>query len=78
MFWRFGGYANISTLNNILEKPNVTRKEVLDESNLIQELKQYNFLATDFWLKVWYHGLMVPPVKPQDDFSQTATGTFAE
>lgn len=42
MFWRFGGYANISTLNNILEKPDVTLEEVLDESDLLQELKASN------------------------------------
>jgi SIT4-associating protein SAP185/190 len=42
MFWRFGGYANISTIDTILEKPDVSLEEVLDESDLIQELKQHN------------------------------------
>lgn len=42
MFWRFGGYANISTLDTILDKPDVTLEELLDESDLIQELKQHN------------------------------------
>lgn len=42
MFWRFGGYANISTLNTILEKPDVQLEEVLDEADLIQELKGSN------------------------------------
>ncbi|KAB2580822.1 Sit4-associated protein [Lasiodiplodia theobromae] len=42
MFWRFGGYANISTLDSILDKPDVTIEELLDESDLIQELKQQN------------------------------------
>ena len=42
MFWRFGGYAQISTLNSILEKPDVTLEEVLDEADLIQELKGSN------------------------------------
>ncbi|KAF2137672.1 uncharacterized protein K452DRAFT_100683 [Aplosporella prunicola CBS 121167] len=42
MFWRFGGYANISTLDSILDKPDVTLEELLDESDLIQELKQQN------------------------------------
>ncbi|KAF2452429.1 SIT4 phosphatase-associated protein-domain-containing protein [Lineolata rhizophorae] len=42
MFWRFGGYANISTLDSILDKPDVTVEELLDESDLIQELKQQN------------------------------------
>lgn len=48
MFWRFGGYANISTLNNLLEKPDVTLEEVLDESDLIQELKQTNPKLIEF------------------------------
>lgn len=42
MFWRFGGYANISSLDSILDKPDVTLEEILDESDLIQELKQHN------------------------------------
>ena len=42
MFWRFGGYANISTIDSILDKPDVSLEEVLDESDLIQELKQHN------------------------------------
>ncbi|KAI9700034.1 MAG: hypothetical protein M1836_002568 [Candelina mexicana] len=42
MFWRFGGYANISTLDTLLDKPDVTLEELLDESDLIQELKQHN------------------------------------
>ena len=48
MFWRFGGYTNVSTLNNILEKPDVTLEEVLDESDLIQELKQSNSKLIEF------------------------------
>jgi len=42
MFWRFGGYANISTIDTILDKENVTLEELLDESDLIQELKSHN------------------------------------
>lgn len=42
MFWRFGGYASISTLDTILDKPDVTLEELLDEADLIQELKQHN------------------------------------
>ena len=42
MFWRFGGYANVSTLDTILDKPDVTLEELLDEADLIQELKQHN------------------------------------
>lgn len=40
MFWRFGGYANISAVDTLLDKPDVTLEELLDEPDLIQELKQ--------------------------------------
>lgn len=42
MFWRFGGYAAVSAIDTILDKPEVTLEELLDESDLIQELKQHN------------------------------------
>ncbi|KAF2842070.1 SAPS-domain-containing protein [Patellaria atrata CBS 101060] len=42
MFWRFGGYASISTLDTLLDKPDVTIEEVLEESEMLQELKQQN------------------------------------
>ncbi|KAL7266546.1 sporulation-induced protein, partial [Rhizina undulata] len=48
MFWRFGGHANISTLDTILDKPDVTLEEILDESDLIQELKQHNTKLIEF------------------------------
>src|SRR3954469_5406868 len=38
----FGGYANVSAIDTILDKPDVTLEELLDESDLIQELKQHN------------------------------------
>lgn len=48
MFWRFGGYANISSLDTILDKQDVTVEELLDESDLIQELKQQNSKLVEF------------------------------
>jgi SIT4-associating protein SAP185/190 len=42
MFWRFGGYASISPVDTLLNKPDVTLEELLEESELIQELKQHN------------------------------------
>jgi len=42
MFWRFGGYANVSAIDTLLEKNDVSLEELLDESDLIQELKQHN------------------------------------
>jgi SIT4-associating protein SAP185/190 len=56
MFWRFGGYANISTIDTLLDKPDVTLEELLDEPEIIQELKQLNtklieYLREDHVLK---------------------------
>lgn len=48
MFWRFGGYANISSIDSLLDKPDVTLEELLDESDLIQELKQQNSKLIEF------------------------------
>ncbi|KAJ5759155.1 hypothetical protein N7520_006311 [Penicillium odoratum] len=42
MFWRFGGYASISSIDTLLEKPGVTVEDFLDEPEIIQELKQHN------------------------------------
>ena len=48
MFWRFGSYANISTLETLLDKPDVTLEELLDEADLLQELKQHNTKLIEF------------------------------
>lgn len=48
MFWRFGGYANISTIDTILEKPEFSLEDLLEESDLIQELKQHNAKLVEY------------------------------
>lgn len=48
MFWRFGGYANISTIDSILERDNFQLEELLDESDLVQELKQHNARLVEY------------------------------
>jgi SIT4-associating protein SAP185/190 len=48
MFWRFGGYANVSSIDTILDKPDVTVEELLDEDDLIQELKSQNSKLIEF------------------------------
>ncbi|KAK3313041.1 SIT4 phosphatase-associated protein-domain-containing protein [Apodospora peruviana] len=48
MFWRFGGYANISTIDTILEKENFQLEDLLDESDLIQELKSHNAKLVEY------------------------------
>ena len=73
MFWRFGGYANISTIDSILDKPDVSLEEVLDESDLIQELKQHNsklieYLRNDSVLQRLLDYVVAPPlVAPDED-----------
>lgn len=42
MFWRFGGYSNISSIDTLLDKPNVKLEDLLEESDLIQELKSHH------------------------------------
>lgn len=48
MFWRFGGYANISSIDSILDKPDCTLEEILDESDVEQELKTQNAKLIEF------------------------------
>ena len=42
MFWRFGGYSQISTIDTLLDKPTVSLEDLLEESDLIQELKSHH------------------------------------
>ncbi|PYI06427.1 putative Sit4-associated protein [Aspergillus sclerotiicarbonarius CBS 121057] len=72
MFWRFGGYASISTIDTLLDKPDVTLEELLDESELIQELKQNNtklieFLREDNVLKRLMDYVTAPSLVNDDD-----------
>lgn len=68
MFWRFGGYANISTIDTILDKPDFTLEELLDETDLIQELKQHNsklieYLREDAILKRLLEYVVAPKLE---------------
>ncbi|KAI4107460.1 MAG: hypothetical protein L6R37_001562 [Teloschistes peruensis] len=72
MFWRFGGYANISTLDSILDKPDVTLEDLLDESDLIQELKQHNsklieYLRDEKILRRLLEYVITPELSRPDD-----------
>lgn len=70
MFWRFGGaYANISTIDNILDKQEFTLEELLEEGDLIQELKQHNaklidYLRRDTVLKKLLEYVTTPKLEP--------------
>ena len=74
MFWRFGGYAQLSSLDSILDKPDVTVEELLDESDLIQELKQQNsklieYLRDEKVLERLLRYVIAPkpPTSPRDE-----------
>lgn len=72
MFWRFGGYANISTVDTLLDKPDVSLEELLDEPELISELKQHNtklieYLREDHILKKLLEYVVAPPLINDDD-----------
>ncbi|KAI1112933.1 SAPS-domain-containing protein [Nemania sp. NC0429] len=69
MFWRFGGYANISTIDTILDKPDFLLEDLLDESDLIQELKQHNtklleYLRQDRVLSKLLDYVVAPKLEP--------------
>ncbi|KAL5318382.1 hypothetical protein ACEPPN_013442 [Leptodophora sp. 'Broadleaf-Isolate-01'] len=83
MFWRFGGYANISTIDTILDKPDVTLEELLDESDLIQELKQHNtklieFLREDKILERLLEYVVAPKLETVVAEDSEATGEKGE
>ncbi|RHZ60017.1 uncharacterized protein CDV56_108636 [Aspergillus thermomutatus] len=72
MFWRFGGYASVSTIDTLLDKPDVSLEELLDESELIQELKQHNtklieYLREDNVLKRLMDYVIAPSLVNEDD-----------
>ncbi|KAL2350165.1 extragenic suppressor of kinetochore protein 1 [Cryomyces antarcticus] len=75
MFWRFGGYANISTLDSILDKTDVTVEELLEESDLIQELKQQNSKLIEYLREEpVLEKLLRYVVAPNDSASELTTG----
>ncbi|KAJ6101054.1 hypothetical protein N7499_000684 [Penicillium canescens] len=72
MFWRFGGYASISTIDTLLDKPDVTLEDLLDEPEIIQELKQLNtklieYLREDHVLKRLMDYVTAPSLVNDDE-----------
>ena len=68
MFWRFGGYSQISTIDTLLDKPNVKLEELLEESDLIQELKSHHtklieYLRDEANLHALLHYVIAPGPK---------------
>ena len=77
MFWRFGGgYANTPTIDTLLDKPNKTLEELLDDSELLQELKQHNAkLIEHLREENVLHRLLQYIVVSDDDHHSTASGS---
>ncbi|KAI1000546.1 hypothetical protein K3495_g7649 [Podosphaera aphanis] len=72
MFWRYGGYTNISALDSMLEKADLTLEELLDESDLIQELKQHHaklvsYLCNNSVLEKLLDYVVAPKLEPVQD-----------
>lgn len=72
MFWRFGGYSTISAVDTLLDKPDVSLEELLDEAELISELKQHNtklieYLREDHILKRLLEYVIAPPLINEDN-----------
>lgn len=83
MFWRFGGYANISAINTLLEKPDVSLEEVLDESEVISELKNRNtklieYLRDDNVLKRLMDYVIAPSLEDDNEDEEGDADKAAE
>lgn len=83
MFWRFGGYAGVSAVDSLLDKPDVSLEEILDEPEVIQELTQKNnklieYLREDNVLKRLMDYVTAPSlVNEDDDTNETTDGNTA-
>ncbi|KAJ5762405.1 uncharacterized protein N7511_005787 [Penicillium nucicola] len=80
MFWRFGGYASISTIDTLLDKPDVTLEDLLDEPEIIQELKQLNtklieYLREDHVLKRLMDYVIAPSLLNEDEDNDDDSNT---
>lgn len=85
MFWRFGGYANISTIDTLLEKPDFTLENLLDEADLLHEIKQHNaklveYLREEPVLEKLLDYVIAPCLEPVEstDKPPAATDTAAD
>ena len=76
MFWRFGGYANISAIDTILDKPDFTIEDLLEETDLIQELKSHNsklieYLREEKTLEKLLDYVVAQKAEPGDETPET-------
>lgn len=72
MFWRFGGYSNVSTIDTLLDKQSTTLEDLLEEQDLVQELKSHHtklieFLRDDKHLRTLLKYVVAPGPDIEDD-----------
>ncbi|RMD41252.1 hypothetical protein DV735_g3865, partial [Chaetothyriales sp. CBS 134920] len=72
MFWRFGGYSNISAIDTLLDQPDVKLEDLLEESELLQELKSHHnklieYLREDDVLRALLQHVIAPAPRSPDD-----------
>ncbi|RMZ87234.1 hypothetical protein DV736_g5539, partial [Chaetothyriales sp. CBS 134916] len=72
MFWRFGGYSNISAIDTLLDKADLKLEDLLEESDLIQELKSHHtklieYLRDDDILRALLNYVIAPEPPSHDD-----------
>ncbi|EFW98932.1 sit4-associated protein [Grosmannia clavigera kw1407] len=51
MFWKFGGYASISPIDSILDRPQFALEDLLDENDLLGDIKARNGKLLDYLRK---------------------------
>ncbi|KAJ9654050.1 sporulation-induced protein [Neophaeococcomyces mojaviensis] len=79
MFWRFGGYSNVSTIDTLLDKQTTTLEELLEEQDLIQELKSHHtklieFLRDDERLHTLLRYVVAPGPNVEEDELREGNG----
>ena len=72
MFWRFGCYGNSSAIDTILDKPDFVLEDLLDEGDLLQEVKQHNaklieYLRQDHVLQLLLDYVVAPRLVAVDE-----------
>lgn len=72
MFWRFGGYSSVSTIDALLDKPGTTLEDLLEEQDIVQELKSHHtklieFLRDDRCLHKLLQYIIAPDPNAKED-----------
>ncbi|SPO06425.1 related to SAP190 - Sit4p-associated protein [Cephalotrichum gorgonifer] len=83
MFWRFGGYASVSAIDTLLDKDDFTLENLLDEADLLHEIKQHNaklveYLREDPVLEKLLNYVVAPRLEPVVATSENENDTPAD